>query len=280
MKKCDYRILIVIVFMISFLLAACGKSTISPATATARARRVSAQATNMAVQLRNANLLDEKQATATMQARLDRLALSSSWPVVLSDTFDDNTHEWVVGPQTGQYGDATFTIANGVYHWAATSKEGFVWWNHPAIESVTDFHLAVDARQVNGPANAYIGLVMRLTENDDYYLFSVQNKGNYSFDVYNSGQWLSLIPWTPSPVILADETNRVEALAEGGHFSFYVNGEWLADYEDQTIGSGYCGLAAGIEDAGVSAAWEFDNFELRGASSPDETPTIEVTATP
>ncbi len=145
---------------------------------------------------------------------------------------------------------------------------------------MTDFHFSVDARQDNGPADAYIGLVMRLTENDDYYLFSVQNNGNYAFDVYSNGQWFSLIPWTPSPAILVDQTNHVEALVEGEHFSFFINGEWIADYEDQTIASGFCGLVVGMEDAGVSASWEFDNFELRGLVIPEGSSTPEASATP
>ncbi len=91
-----------VILLVSLLLAACGKKpTASPATATARAQRAVAQATNMAVHLGKAQILPGEQATATAQAQLDRLAQSSDWPVVLSDAFDDNSHEWVLGPQTG-----------------------------------------------------------------------------------------------------------------------------------------------------------------------------------
>ena len=59
--------------------AACRTAaTVSPATATARAQRVIAQATDMALQLRETTLLDEKQATATAHDRLDRLARLSN----------------------------------------------------------------------------------------------------------------------------------------------------------------------------------------------------------
>lgn len=268
------------ILLILPLLAACTSYTVSPATATARAQRVIAQATDMAQQLRTGRILDETQATATAKARLDRLAQVSTWPLVLSDAFDDNSREWVVGNQTSTYADATFTITNGVFHWEATSHQGFVWWNHPTIAQVTDFHLAVDYRQLSGPADAYIGLVMRLDENGDYYLFSLDNAGNYSFDVYNNSQWISLIAWTPSPAIRAERTNHVEALAEGGRFSLFVNGEWVVDYEDQTLASGYSGLLAGMSETGETAAWEFDNFELRGLQQADETPTPEATSQP
>ncbi len=262
------------------LITACGTATVSPATATARAERVIAQATDMALQLRESTSLDEKQATATAQAQVDRLAQVSEWPVVLTDTFDDNANEWVVGQQTGQYADASFIIADGVYHWEATSHQGFVWWNHPTISSVTDFYLAVDYRPISGPADAYVGLVMRLDENGDYYLFSLRNTGEYSFDVYYNSQWLSLIARTPSPAIRVDETNHVVVVAEGPRFAMFVNGEWVADYEDATIASGDSGLLLGMEETGESTAWDFDNFELRSASTVEEVQTPEATTTP
>jgi hypothetical protein len=260
------------------LLTACRTATVGPATATARAQRAISQATNIALQLRETTLLDEKQATATAQDRLDRLAQLSTWPVVVSDTFDDNANEWIVGEQTGEFADASFIIANGVYHWAAKALQGFVWWHHPTIPRVTDFYLAVDSRQINGPASSYVGLVLRLDESDNYYLFSLNNTGEYSFDEYYNAQWLSLIRWTTSPAIQVDGTNHLEVVAEAARFSFFVNGQWVGDYEDPAIPSGYNGLLVGMDEVGESAAWEFDNFELRAIIDTEEIHTPVVTA--
>jgi hypothetical protein len=262
------------------LLTACRTATVGPATATARAQRAISQATNIALQLRETTLLDEKQATATAQDRLDRLAQLSTWPVVVSDTFDDNANEWIVGEQTGEFADASFIIANGVYHWAAKALQGFVWWHHPTIPRVTDFYLAVDSRQINGPASSYVGLVLRLDESDNYYLFSLNNTGEYSFDEYYNAQWLSLIRWTTSPAIQVDGTNHLEVVAEAARFSFFVNGQWVGDYEDPAIPSGYSGLLVGMDEVGESAAWEFDNFELRAIIDTEEIHTPVVTAWP
>ena len=267
-------------FLAACLLAACRNTSVSPGTATARAQRAIAQATDIAQQLRETSLLDAKQATATAQERLDRLAQISTWPVVLSDTFDDNANEWIVGEQTGDYADASFIIANGVYHWAAKALQGFVWWNHPTIPRVTDFHLEVDSRQINGPASSYVGLVLRLDEGGNYYLLSLNNTGEYSFDEYFNAQWLSLIRWTSSPAIQVDGTNHLEVIAEAARFSFFINGEWVGDYEDPAIPSGYNGLLVGMDEAGESAAWEFDNFELRAIIDTEEIHTPEATTQP
>ena len=268
------------IFFAIYFLAACQTTSVSPATATARAQRAIVQATDIALQLRETTFLDDKQATATAQERLDRLARLSTWPVVLSDTFDDNANEWIVGQQTGDFADASFIIANGVYHWAAKAHQGFVWWNHPTVPPVADFYLAVDSRQINGPASSYVGLVLRLDGGGNYYLFSLNNAGEYSFDEYYNAQWLSLIHWTSSPTILVDRTNHVEVVAEAARFSFFVNGEWVEDYEDPAIPSGYSGLLVGMDEVGESAAWEFDDFELRAIIDTEEIQTPEATARP
>jgi hypothetical protein len=282
-KDCRYHpagLMTALMLLAAYLLAACQTTTASPATVTARAQRVIAQATDMALQMRETTLLDDKQATATAQERLDRLARVSTWPVVLSDTFDDNANEWIVGQETGDYADAAFTLANGVYRWEATSHQGFIWWNRPTISAVTDFYYAVDFRQVSGPAGAYMGVMLRLDDNGNYYLFSLNSDGEYSFDEYYGTQWLSLIRWTPSPAIRVNETNHVEVVAEGGRFSLFVNGAWVVDYEDQAIASGVCGLAVGMDDVGASAVWEFDNFVLRAISTVEEIHTPVATPRP
>jgi hypothetical protein len=281
MKKSDISRYLLGILLVAYLLAACRRTaTASPATATARAQRVIAQATDVALQLRETTLLNGKQATATAQSRLDRLAQLSDWPVVLSDTFDDNTNQWIVGQQTGDFADAAFTIANGVYRWEATSHQGFIWWNHPAISTVADFYISVEFRQVSGPAEAYVGLIMGLDGNDNYYVFSLRNTGDYALDEYYNGEWLTYIGWTSSPVFYVSETNRMEVFSEAGRASLFVNGAWVADYDDQAIPSGMCGLAAGIGNAGESAVWEFDNFVVRGMLNADESQTPEATTQP
>jgi hypothetical protein len=280
MKKSDISRFLLGILLVAYLLAACRTTAASPPTITARAQRFIAQATDMALQLHATTLLDEKQATATALIRLDRLEQLSTWPVVLSDTFDDNTNAWIVGQQTGEYADATFTIANGVYRWEATSHQGFIWWYHPFISSVTDFYMRMDFRQVSGPSDAYVGLIMGLDENDNYYVFSLRNTGDYAFDEYYNGEWHTYIGWTSSPIYYASETNRMEVFSEAGHASLFLNGAWVADYEDQVIPSGLCGLAAGIETAGESAVWEFDNFVVRGMLSAGESQTPTATTQP
>jgi hypothetical protein len=280
--RCQLTGLLAVSFLLTaFLLAACQTTTASnPATATARAERYIAQATEMALQVHETTLLDEKQATATAQQRLERLELVSTWPVVLSDTFDENLHAWVVGQETGEYADATFTIANGVYRWEATPHQGFIWWNTPEISTVADFYMSADLRQVSGPKEAYMGLVMALTDDDNFYVFSLRSTGEYSLDRFLNGQWHSLIQWTPLTVFLADETKHVEVVAEAGYISLFVNGTWLVDYEVQTLPTGQCGLAVGMDDVGESAAWEFENFEVRAISTEEEIYTPEATSLP
>lgn len=274
------RLIVAFILLAAYLLAACRSASANPATATARVQRVIAQATAMALQIRETILLDEKQATATAQDRLDRLEQASTWPVVFTDTFDDNTNEWSVGYKTSEFADATFTIADGVFRWEITPHQGFLWWNRPTIAAVIDFYISVDFRQVSGPVSAYTGLMLRQDEDGNYYLFSLRSNGDFAFDKYFNGQWLSLIDWSPSPVIQVDQTNRLEVLAEQGLFSLFVNGVWVMDYEDLKIASGLCGLLVGMDEADESVIWEFENFKLHASLPAEETLTPLVTTRP
>jgi hypothetical protein len=69
-------------------------------------------------------------------------------------------------------------------------------------------------------------------------------------------------------------------VAEEGHISLFVNGTWLVDYSEQTLPSGQCGLAVGIGDASAAAAWEFEDFEVRGVSTEAELDTPGATGLP
>jgi hypothetical protein len=272
---------IIAVLLPACLLIACASApAVNAPTATARAERAITRATQMAAQHNATFSISEEQATATAQANQDRLLEASSWPVVFSDTFDDNANEWVVGKESGEYADAEFTITGQKFHWGAVSHEGFVWWNRPTIPRVADFHAAVDIQQTAGPETGYAGMTLHMDEDGNYYVFEIRNNGEYSFYEYFTEEWIALLNWTPSPFIQVGEVNHIEVLAEGGLFSLFINGEWIADVEARTISDGRTGLLVGLDEADETAAWEFDNFELHAPSIIEETPQPEGTPTP
>jgi len=58
-------------------------------------------------------------------------------------------------------------------------------------------------------------------------------------------------------------TNRLTVLAEGSHFAFYINEQYVGEADDDRLSRGQLGLAIELADAGDTAVFEFDNFEMR-----------------
>ncbi len=113
-------------------------TAVAQASATARAAAtatayVNATATAQAVA--NAN------ATATVEAR-------EQWPVVLTDSFSRNAHDWPEGRSTSKrFGTTTYSITKGKYHWASSANDSVIWWSYPNVDMTSDFYLKVEAQQ-------------------------------------------------------------------------------------------------------------------------------------
>ena len=231
--------------------------------ATSQANRVISLATQMGYQARSTLEAGSKSATATVQAREISLAEARLWPVVIEDGFDEANDDWAVGEEEDEaLGSIAWSIEQGGYRWSAEAKTGFVWW--VATESeVSDFYLAVDARQMTNPEVGEYGVIFRRTDEEHYYLFEVSDLGYYALFYYSPGTWESLIDWTTHPAISAGAPNRLAVHASGAQFNLYINGVFVTGYQDDRQPSGSVGLLIGLSNAGESSAWEFDNFELR-----------------
>ena len=58
-----------------------------------------------------------------------------------------------------------------------------------------------------------------------------------------------------------DEPNDIVVICEDNTWYFYINSSFLVEIYDDSIGSGYMGLASGLEDTD-KATFEFTFFEI------------------
>jgi hypothetical protein len=254
-----------VVLLIS-LTAVCGCSSpgINSATATAQSRRASAMATHVAVGLQATIKADTIQATATAQTLQNALKSATQWPVIISDNFDANLHGWPSGQDSDpDLASIIWNIADGTYQWQADAVDSFVWWGTPDMNNVSDFYLAVDARQVSGPDDGEYGLVFRQGGDSDYYVFEINNQGQFTVYLHQSDNWEALVNWNDSPAILPGEINRLAALVQGSQFLFYINDQLVMNLDEARLENGSAGLLIGLTNPKDNGTWEFDNFELR-----------------
>lgn len=246
------------------------------ATSTEGARQTAeAQLTGTAQAIVQATAQAIAQATAAEQARIEATAQAyqtiletgRNWPVILTDAFDSVIYSWPIDTSEDDLAIITRSIDSGTYNWTMDAKQDVVAWvYYPDAGNVSDFYLAADMVIVQAPADAEVGFVLRFSEtssNSYFYTFRISNSGEYSFDIYQAGDWSDLIPSTPSPAIQVGASNRVEVVAEGSHFIFFINGNFLAEFFDDSLSVGKVALAVSLFNAGDFGQWVFDNAILR-----------------
>jgi hypothetical protein len=261
----QYALSVHIILLISLTaIYGCSSTGINSATATAQSRRASTLATHVATGLQATLNAETIQATATAQSLQNALQSARQWPVIISDIFDANLHGWPSGQDSDPaLASVSWSMADGKYHWQAEAVDSFVWWGTPDMNSVSNFYLAVDARQVSGPDDGEYGIVFRQGGDSDYYVFEINNQGQFAVYLHQSDTWEAMVSWNVSPAIHPGATNRLETLAQGSQFLFYINNQLVMILDDTRLENGNAGLLIGLTNPKDKGTWEFDNFELR-----------------
>jgi hypothetical protein len=187
------------------------------------------------------------------------------WEQVFASNFvSSDVSYWLTGHFENQYAVEDLDILNGKYRWDATAKRGFVRWGYPEIDPVFDFYLSVECQQMNLAVEGACGLVFRLVDSADYYMFGIDSMiSEYYVRMQREGEWSDLISSTPSEAIQPEQPNQISVLGQGSYFIFYINGTIVGEIQDDAFESGYVGVIIELFDAGAHSAFEFDNFVLR-----------------
>src|SRR5258706_1435026 len=189
-------------------------------------------------------------------------SIASTWRIILADSFDSNKKGWGTIASEDARAKTIIKIANGKYVWDIATHDLNITWEKASQKSLVNFALSVDVKQISGPDTAESGVTFREDPYFNYYSFGINNKGEYFLQRYYSG-WVTLIDYTKSDLIHPGEVNRITVIAEGSHFTFLINSQYLTEFTDDRIKAGQAGLTTNLHDANQHAVFEFDNFELR-----------------
>ncbi|MFZ5918573.1 MAG: DUF4190 domain-containing protein [Chloroflexota bacterium] len=227
--------------------------------------------------------------TWTPVANPDPAAARTHWPLLLLDTFDTNANNWPLGSASDEFATMTESLVNGKYRWNAVALRGVHSGAQLPGVVVSDFYLAAEVQQMDETINGLCGLEFRIVDASNRYYLGLYNSQYFSFHLMYQGQWTTLIGLTPTAALRAGGANRIAVMAEGSHFDFFINDQFVASADDAHLSSGGVGLAIDLNNAGDQLAFEFDNFELHALPSaaptitpapPSPTPTGEAQATP
>ncbi len=154
------------------------------------------------------------------------LPVSSDWPVVLCETFDNNRNNWIIESQDNPFSNYAIDIQDGKYALSYTAKAfaGFqraalTWFDVPPAK---DFSISVSGRIDSFFQNTSWGVAFRAAENS-FFLFSIDNNNTYAFEIYEGKKWIPLISRRPYTGIKPGEDNKLGVFAEGGDFTLFIN---------------------------------------------------------
>ncbi len=139
------------------------------------------------------------------------------------------------------------------------SKAGLLAWSSAELYNYDDFF--VEARFAFPAGDDYVaaGLMFRQAEEGDFYLLLLSSRGFVRLDVVFNGTPRPLVGWTEIPAREASprEPASLGLLAQGGHFSLFVDGEWVAEAEDETNRIGSLAFVARTFDTAAGAPLRF-----------------------
>ncbi len=178
-----------------------------------------------------------------------------------SPPFEDDFSDPASGWGASSHDTYVRGYQQGRYLMQIDIPQWFVWVT--GGRTYADVEMAVTLRSELEADNHY-GVLCRYTDGQFYY-FAISADGYYA--IFRRTQDGELLPLTGpamlrSPLIRTDgNENRLLAVCKGTQLTLYVNGEKVAQVEDETLERGDIGLAAGTVLRAGTIVW-FDDLEV------------------
>lgn len=179
-------------------------------------------------------------------------------PVLFQDNFSDASSGWNRVSQP----DGETNYADGVYRILVNTPNTDI-WTRPSL-SFTDVRIEVDALKVGGDRDNRFGVICRVTGESSFYTFIISSDGYYGIGKIRGDDYelIGTNALQPSEKIQQGSTlNHIRADCVGSMLTLYVNGEKIAEAQDEEFTAGDVGLIAGTyENPGTDI--RFDNFTV------------------
>jgi len=208
--------------------------------------------------------------TATAQAYLTQtiplptvIVQTGQWPVILSDSFEDNHNNWRVSKEETEWATTSQVIENGVYHWEMKAKRAMDIWSTINVASDEVFSLSVRTKVDPNMIYGSYGLVFHYQDKDNFYIFKLDGEGRYIVQVQVNGKWKDILAWRQASAIKTDGENTLTVVAQGDQYAFYINEQFVGQAKDTAFTGGQTGLILYVNDSGEAVSVDFDDFVMR-----------------
>ncbi len=190
---------------------------------------------------------------------------STGGAAFLEDDFSNTDEAWPEQETASKSGK--YAYVEGAYQIHVYVNERIIWTS--TNEVYGDVDAEIDVKMVSGKPENAAGLVLREQIEGDtsgsLYVYQIDGQGNIAFRRYDkvTEEWTNLVDWKYSSAAneAAGATNRLRVVAVGSNFTFYLNGEKVANYTDDTYPRGAMGFGASTFEEGDTLT-EFDNLRM------------------
>lgn len=189
------------------------------------------------------------------------------WPVVFCDTFDDNRNNWEVGSDSGDLSQSILAIEDGklVVDLSGKNNSGYltgvIQWFY--VGDSRDFVITLKGDVFSKYKSHSWGIIFNEESNQDFAAFMISSSdGSYYLTRYEDGEQKFPIPGKSNGAIVWDEQNELTIVAEDGYCQFYINGEFVNDYEADDIPGTNIAIAIWTAE-GATARFEFDDLLIK-----------------
>lgn len=142
-----------------------------------------------------------------------------------------------------------------------TEDSSFLWGQDS--REFSDVVIQVDTDQLSREENNGYGIICRAEPDNtgNGYIFYISGDGFVSIFLNNGDDSEFLSEWESSDAInQGRDENTITVVCVGEYLGFYVNGELVAEVEDDTFNEGVVALAASIFEEGEDVEIAFDNL--------------------
>jgi hypothetical protein len=198
--------------------------------------------------------------TTTLTPTITPTPSYNDLPIVISDTFDEDTGIWQTGNINDEYTKGTISIIGGKYYIKITAKKPVFWSYSPKMDDVENVFASVKVDKWDGTKSADYGLLVR----NIFYFQINKDYQQYGFEKgIPSEGWTQLTLLTTSLLISPYEPNEIGIRAIDNQYDFFINGYKVDDAKDNTLLLGQVGIGISLYRAGDWIEITFDNFEVR-----------------
>ena len=162
------------------------------------------------------------------------------------ETFANNDNGWLIGTEQSEYFvSLRREIQEGRYRWEA--RRGSPASTTTALlpgYQVGDFRLQASAKHIVGSkTGSSWGVIFRAQDRLNYFVFRVTDNQLFTVALVDAGEWSTIVDWTPSRAIKPYGVNQLAVLGRGARHVLSINGEVVAEIDDDRFARGYVGLA-------------------------------------